>query len=82
MATYEVYLNYPSHTKDTDGGRVVSFSHDHLKSYKTRDEAIAFAKSHSLRPRDYIYVYQRDSGQKGSDHSIFYRNTPQQREKK
>lgn len=53
---YSVALSYPTRKSETEKGIAVDYHQDILLSTKNKVDAMNMAKSHKLRPNDFVYV--------------------------
>jgi hypothetical protein len=71
MATYSVYLNYLHHRNEGDSGITIDFRNDLLRSSRSKEEAIKFARTqrNKLKNTDVIYVIEKS---RTTEKSVYY----------
>ena len=71
MSNFSVHLNYPSGRNENDSGIALNFRNEKLRSFRSKEEALRFARSQRNRMKrdDYVYVVEDIEN---SSKSIFY----------
>lgn len=67
---FVVVVNYPSRKSENEKGMSVDYRQDVLRGFRTKSEAVQFARTQNVRPNDYIYVLK-----KSENRSCYYRNS-------